>query len=126
MGQDVRTRSNRAWGPTRWPLAAFVRLVLVADAAERECGGYRLERGLGDGDADHGGSSRARMSLTCSTALAGSSRDLSPCKNATSLSPLIFASRHCQNAIPHPITIPARPIQLPVSIQGHLGFPRPT
>jgi hypothetical protein len=36
------------------PLAALVDLILVADAAEWEGPGYRVERGSGDADLDHG------------------------------------------------------------------------
>jgi hypothetical protein len=66
------------------------------------------------------------MSLTCTMALSGSSQALSPCKNATSLSPLIFASRHCQYAIAHPIAIPARPIThpaIPIQVPASNGYP---
>jgi hypothetical protein len=35
------------------PFAALVDLVLVTDAAERQGGGYRLERLDADRDADH-------------------------------------------------------------------------
>jgi hypothetical protein len=45
-------------------LAALVGLVLVADRAERERCGYRLEGGLGDGDLDHGRFRRVLMDTT--------------------------------------------------------------
>ena len=35
------------------PLAVLVHLVLEAHVAKRQCSGYRVKGGLGDGNADH-------------------------------------------------------------------------
>jgi hypothetical protein len=45
-------------------LAALVGRVLVADAADREGGGYRFEGGFGDGDADHSGLAATQRSIS--------------------------------------------------------------